>query len=77
MMKPTCSIDLFTPEAAQQWEKIPQCVQERILANVWCGRCLGSVAIVLEVAEMVGEDLVFRGKCRNCAGNVCRVVELE
>jgi hypothetical protein len=51
--------------------------QERILANVWCGGCLRSVTIVLGAAEMMGDDLVLRGKCRDCGGNVSRVVEPE
>jgi len=77
MTKPTYPIGSFTPEAAQRWERISQCLQERILANVWCGRCLGAVSIILDTAEMMEDALVLQGKCRDCGGNVYRGVEPE
>jgi len=69
--------DPFTPAAARQWKKITKWAQEKILANVWCGNCLGSVHIVLETAEMRKKDLILKGKCKTCGKNVCRVVEPE
>ncbi len=57
--------------------RIPPWAQEKILDNVWCGQCLGSVTIILETAEMKGDDLVLRGTCKSCGWNVCRVVEPE
>jgi len=77
MTMPIHPTDPFTPEAARRWERVPPWAQEKILDNVWCGQCLGSVTIVLETAEMVGKDLVLRGKCKDCGGTVCRVVEPE
>jgi hypothetical protein len=67
--------DPFTPEAARRWKEVPRAVQQRILDNVWCGQCLASVPILLEMAEMDGDDLVLRGKCRNGGAGVCRMVE--
>ena len=67
----------FTPEAARRWKRIPEWARKEILDNVFCGRCRGSVPIVLESAEMDGKDLILRGKCRHCAKDVCRVVEPE
>jgi len=69
--------DPFTPEAARRWKRIPQGAQEKILDNVFCGKCLGSVPIVLETAEMEQEDLILRGQCENCGKSICRVVEPE
>jgi len=77
MIMPIQPTDPFTPEAARRWERIPQWAQERILENVYCGRCVAPVPIVLETAEMVGKDLVLRGKCKNCGHRICRVVEPE
>ena len=71
------SDDVFSPEAATRWTKVPEWAQERILANVWCGKCRGSVAIILESAQMDNADLVFRGKCQKCGNSVCRVIEPE
>jgi len=69
--------ELFTAAAAKRWKRIPKWAQEKILANVWCGKCLGSVQIVLENADMKKKDLILRGKCQTCGKNVCRVVEPE
>ena len=69
--------DAFTPEARRRWKKIPEWTQKKILDNVFCGKCLDSVTILLETAEMNGKDLILRGKCQNCGKDVCRVVEPE
>lgn len=67
----------FTPEAGFRWAKIPALMQKRILDNVFCVNCRKAVTIVLEKAEMVQKDLILRGKCKTCGGNVCRLVEPE
>jgi len=77
MTEPTHPTDLFTPEAARRWKRVPRWAQKKILDNVWCGQCRGSVTIILETAEMVQDDLVLRGKCKDCGGEVRRVVEPE
>jgi len=69
--------DRFTPEARRRWNKIPEWAQKKILDNVFCGRCLGCVTILLEKAEMNGKDLILRGKCQHCGKDICRVVEPE
>ncbi len=76
-MQPIQPGDAFTPEARCRWEKVPECAQKEILDNVFCVKCLGSVTILLETAEMEGKELILRGKCRNCGKDVCRVVEPE
>jgi len=67
----------FTPGAARRWAKIPSWLQKKILDRVFCVNCHKSVTIVLETAKMQRKDLVLRGKCKTCGGNVCRVVEPE
>ena len=69
--------DPFTPEARCRWEKIPEWAQKKILDNVFCVKCLGSVTILLKSAQMDGKDLILRGKCQHCGKKVCRVVEPE
>jgi len=69
--------DTFTPEARRRWKKIPEWARTKILDNVFCSKCLGSVTILLETAEMNGKGLILRGKCQNCGKDVCRVVEPE
>jgi hypothetical protein len=67
--------DPFTPQARRRWKKIAEWAQKKILDNVYCSRCLGSVTIIIERAEMIGKALVLRGKCKKCGKDVCRVVE--
>jgi len=67
----------FTAEAEKRWKVIPEWAQREILCNVSCSRCLGSVPIVLEKAEMRRDELVLMGKCRHCGKDICRVVEPE
>lgn len=67
----------FTPAAARRWKRISQEAQGKILANVWCGNCHGSVQIVLGTAEIESKVLILKGKCKTCGKNVCRVVEPE
>jgi hypothetical protein len=69
--------NIFTLEARQRWNKIPEWERKKILDNVFCGRCLGSVTMILETAKMKGKHLILRGKCRNCGKDICRVVEPE
>jgi hypothetical protein len=77
MIQPIQFGDPFTPEGRRRWEKIPEWAQRKILDNVFCGRCLDSVSILLETAEMKGKDLILRGKCQRCGKDVCRLVEPE
>ncbi len=77
MIQPIQFGDPFTPEGRRRWEKIPEWAQRNILDNVFCGRCLDSVSILLETAEMKGKDLILRGKCQCCGKDVCRLVEPE
>lgn len=69
--------DPFTKDAKNRWGKIPSWVQVQILDNVFCGKCLDSVTILLETANMEGSDLILRGKCKVCGQEVCRLVEPE
>jgi len=74
---PNDSESFFTPEAQRRWDKIPKRLQERLLNNVWCGGCLGAVAINLKSAEMKRDSLVLKGACKICGKNIARVVEPE
>jgi len=85
MTTPRHLMGSFPSEVAQRWQRIPRYTRERILANVytrerilanvWCGQCLRSVIMALEMAGMVGNNLILRDKCQDRSGNVCRVVE--
>jgi hypothetical protein len=74
---PTRPIDPFTKGAKKRWDKIPKWAQARILDNVFCGKCMDIVPIVVETAKMQSADLILRGKCKICGHEVCRLVEPE
>ena len=69
--------DPFTKDAKKRWDIIPSWAQEKLLDSVWCGKCLGSVTILLETANMQRDELILRGKCKNCGQEVCRLIEPE
>ena len=67
----------FTPAAQRRWNKIQKEAQKRILNNVWCGDCLGSVQMNLQSGEMKKDMLLLKGTCKTCGKDVARVVEPE
>ena len=65
----------FTPKAALLWSSIPKEAQARILANVFCVKCRGSVQIKNFAGEEENGDVVLKGVCAKCGHEVVRVVE--
>ena len=49
--------------------------RKRILANVFCGKCLDSVQIKDFTGEEKHGDIYLEGSCAKCGGKVARVVE--
>ena len=65
----------FTARAALLWGTIPKEARERILKNVFCVKCSGSVEIVKFKVEESDGNLVLTGSCAQCGHKVARVVE--
>ncbi len=65
----------FSPVAAVLWSTIPVAARERILKNVFCVQCRGSV----EISDVHGKErngnLILTGQCAKCGQEVARVVE--
>lgn len=61
----------------QRWEAIPLEFRKKIIQNVWCTHCRGVVEIVDYRAYSAQPDIVLRGRCSVCHGEVARVVEPE
>ena len=36
----------FTPKARKRWDEIQKEIQTKLLDNVWCGKCRGSVSMI-------------------------------
>ena len=67
--------DQFTMRAAMLWGTIPKAARERILKNVLCVKCGGSVEIIKFTGEERDGNLVLKGSCVQCGQQVARVVE--
>lgn len=76
VLSPTVeSLPTFTQPARQRWEAIPADIRQRLLSNVWCGRCRHEVTITNFSGTIKGRDLLLVGKCAECHGDVARVIE--
>jgi len=69
------SNEKFTPQAAVLWKMIPLEARTRILANVFCVKCRGSVTITNFTGEERKGDVYLKGSCARCGHEVVRVVE--
>lgn len=56
-------------------ESIPADIRQRLLSNVWCGRCRRETTITSFTGTIKGGDLLLVGKCVECRGDVARVIE--
>ncbi|MEO8506768.1 MAG: hypothetical protein ABI593_03985 [Betaproteobacteria bacterium] len=69
------SLPDFTRLARQRWKSIPSDIRQRLMANVWCGRCRHEVTITNFSGTIKGGNLLLVGKCAECHGDVARVME--
>jgi len=65
----------FSARAAILWGAIPLNARERILKNVWCTKCRGTVEILAFTGEEKDGDLILTGSCSQCGNKVARVIE--
>ena len=72
---PSMTDERFTARAAVLWSTIPRQARERILKNVFCAECRGSVEIIKFTGEESDGNLVIKGSCAKCGNEVVRVVE--
>lgn len=57
------------------WGTIPKEAHERILTNVFCVKCRGSVRITNYSGEEENGNVILKGACAKCGHEVVRVVE--
>ncbi len=62
-------------KAFERWKKVSPQQKQKVLANVWCGKCMGGVRIIDYNYEIVGKGVVLKGKCENCGSPVARFLE--
>jgi hypothetical protein len=59
----------------KKWMELPAGTREKILGNVWCGRCSKAVTIRDFTIHKERFGLVLKGSCASCGQPVARVVE--
>ena len=66
----------FPPSGMRLWESVPEEARDRILSNVWCGKC-GDVTRIEDFTGIPDErnDLILRGFCARCGHVVVRLLE--
>jgi len=67
----------LTPKAKILWEAIPGDIRLRILNNVWCANCSQVTGIGNISGKVEKGDLILKGVCTRCGGNVARLIENE
>ncbi len=65
----------FSTQAGVLWGTIPREARERILKNVFCGKCRGSVEMVRFTGKEENGDVILKCSCAVCGQAVVRVVE--
>jgi hypothetical protein len=65
----------LTAQARKLWEKIPADIRVKLLNNVWCSTCASGSGIGNAEGKVEGGDLILRGACTRCGGEVARVIE--
>lgn len=62
-------------EANKKWLSLPKNIRGELIDNVWCGHCSDVVTILGFTIEDNDFGIVLKGKCKNCGGDVARVIE--
>ncbi len=65
----------FDKKAMNRFNQIPDDMKSKLLSNVYCSKCKDTVKIVDFEATMDKDDLILKGKCEKCSGNVARLIE--
>ena len=64
----------FTPDALNRFREIPKHIMKQNLESVFCPVCGNGTTIIDFSGRMKGYDLILSGKCKNCWGEVERLI---
>ena len=59
-----------------KWNSLDKETQEKLLENVFCSKCHVTTIIDYKLTSS-DPDIVLKGKCQKCGGNVARLIEWE
>ena len=65
----------FTPDALNRFQDIPKYIMRQMLKSVFCPVCGNRTTIIDFRGKMKGCDLILNGKCKNCWGDVERLID--
>ena len=65
----------LSKKAMKKWNQISSDRQPKLLSNTYCSRCKDTVKIVAFKVTLNNNDLILKGKCENCSGNVVLLIE--
>ncbi len=65
----------FTAKARAAWNSIPSEAQEELLSSVWCVSCHEMTTITNFTGRVGRGDLVLKGACSTCGGDVASLIE--
>lgn len=65
----------FSAAAARSWQRIPPTIRVRLLNSFWCPVCLEETSVDLRSGVVLECDLILRGHCTRCGGEIARMVE--
>jgi len=67
--------DNFPAKAKAVWNSIPSEAQRKLLSSVWCIDCSKMTTITNFTGRVERGDLVLKGTCSTCGGDVARLIE--
>jgi hypothetical protein len=65
----------FTSDALNRFRDIPKYIMKQMLESVFCPVCGNGTTIIAFSGRMKGYDLILNGKCKNCWGEVERLID--
>ncbi|WP_047154981.1 DUF6155 family protein [Aneurinibacillus tyrosinisolvens] len=69
--------DTISYAAMKKWLDTPEETRQRIIQNVWCGKCSMAVTIMDFSIQLDTCGIVLKGTCFNCGHKVARVIEKD
>ena len=64
----------LTTDALDRFRDIPKHIMKQMLESVFCPVCGNGTTIIAFSGRMSGNDLILNGKCKNCWGEVERLI---
>ncbi len=71
------SSEIISYAAMKTWLEIPEFTRNKIIHNVWCGKCLNAAIIRDDTVHTERSGILLKGNCMTCGHEVARLVEKD